>query len=246
MKILKTYKQLFENYDEELIESNIINAVKENDIEKIKMYHKQGIDLNFNFKSSNEYFNLLYASIMVESCNLDMFKLLVDYGVNINYTSLSNDDGDKYSVLSVATYWEKIEIFKYILTLDNIDSILYLKQDDTMSLLDIIFSKYLDDSSFNIISYLEELKDYDIEIDPYTIFNYCSDNIRNLDVYDKEKDKYLLSFLIDKNIDWNNENYNGLTFLELLNKDMKDFVINKYSEKYQKYLRNKKAKEFNL
>jgi len=60
-------------------------------------------------------------------------------------------------------------------------------------------------------------------------------------------DLTIISMLIEANANWNIiEISTGKDFFEKLDLENKRKIKDKYPEKYQKYLKNKKAKEFNL
>ena len=55
----------------------------------------------------------------------------------------------------------------------------------------------------------------------------------------------LLYLLIDAGADWNLMPL-GYTFIDALYDDEQEVIINKYPEKYQKYIREKQARKFNI
>ena len=62
---------------------------------------------------------------------------------------------------------------------------------------------------------------------------------------DQQIDYELMYILIDAGADWTIE-FNGDTFLDVMYNNEREKVIEKYPEKYERYLKNRKAKEFNL
>jgi len=222
-------------------QSDIINAVEKNDIDAIKMYYDQGINLNFVYEDYDSNYNLLYTAIMNDdNSNLEMFKLLIEYRVDVNFISKS-DDERQYSLLSVSAYWNKIDIFEYILSLNIVNDVINIHEsEENKSIVDVLFDKYFGEPSFELIKYLDKLKDIEIDhIDERLLVSYSS-NRKNIDIN-------VLYFLIDKDLGWEFTYYKeNKTFIDYCSPEIKEKLKKKYPEQYEIYIRKKARKKFKI
>lgn len=117
------HKDLKRVFVDEMLEKNI-------NVNSVKKLLESGVDpdlfldssvIGYKYKSITDTTALMLA---IESNNLDVVKLLVKYGANVNYI---DEDNDSISPLILAIYLGHDDISKYLLT-RNVDISYY---DDT-------------------------------------------------------------------------------------------------------------------
>jgi len=238
MKILKTYKQLFEkqsfkNYDLTTF-FNIKNFVKEFDV---------------NIVDENGFSLLIYVikelkvRRLSEDYILKIVKYLVENGANINHITNVKDNALNWSV-----FHELYNVSKYLIengiNIDNQDiygssPLMTTSVEGAYKIIDLLINN---GCNVNLVDDKNQ-----------TALHIVSKYYKSYNNETKYKKSILR--LLESDIDWNIEDETNKDFLDYLqpnsiypdyNSNLINEIKEKFPEKYKKYIREKEAKKFNI
>jgi len=226
MKKLKTYKQLFENNNLNFEYSEIFL------LQDFKyMIEEYGINVVDNKKQS-----LLIYAIKVLTIkkikNIKIVEYLLNQDIDVNMT-----DNMGNNALNWSAYFNLIDISQLLID-SNID--IDNKDDFGMtSLMTAASESYVESVEFLI----NNKCDYNLVCNQNkTALHYCANNL----IYSFENYQTTLFLLLDTDINWNVKDDHDKYFLDYLTNEYVEEIKNKYPEKYNKYIREIKAKKFKI
>lgn len=92
--------------------NELFEAVKNNNLEKVKSLIKNNININVDINKKDEYGSTLlyYASRYGNDDSIKIIKLLIENGAKINETNIRN-----LTALHVSSYWGHLEVAKLLI-----------------------------------------------------------------------------------------------------------------------------------
>ena len=250
MKTLKTYKQLFEvKIDKDIVVSMMVYNSEFDNLEK---YLNDGGNINILDKQNK---SLLHIAAIYN--NIEMCKFLIKHNIDMSKTCLS-------SILISDRDDEHYDVIKYLLNVGfdiNNKCISYYspvlcytsKSPKTTQLL-IDYGVNIDDvDEWKQTGLMWAIRDN--RLDVIKILVESGANINHLDHNKKNclfkikrgTDVELIEYLIESGVDYTHVDLSGEDFFDyLMDIGLVYDELEKYSKKYTKYMKQMKAKKFNL
>lgn len=235
-------KEEVDDYKE--VGSILKKAAKDGSITKSerKIVYEQLVD-TLKIGGTASLFLLPFGTVLIYG----LIKIGKKFGINFLPSAWKQTNESYYS----NKYGYEEDVFNYIITKNIYKLESYIKEngvDDNYLLFTLENISRID---YNIIRLLIEnganVNAKNSESDtPLILISYWSSKPEYIKEHIKNISLKIIQLMIDAGANWNDVDDIGNDFLYYLKNEMKEKVINLYPEKYQDYLKMKKANEFNI